>query len=126
MPGGGRGVGPAAEALISWLRRFAVVHDNKHPIAAELLRHTDAADAVFGSSRDRVLAAEAPLLLAAQQAHEVRDSLTLVQVLDLTLAATTIPGDRAYVEPIVQTTLGRTQGPGDPLPTPLHGTAGWG
>ncbi len=97
--------GPPGEALISWLRRFAVFHDNKHPIAAELLRHTDAADPVFGSSRDRVLAAGAPLLLAAQQAHQARDGLTLDQVVDLILAATTIPGDRAYVEPILQTAL---------------------
>ena len=97
--------GPPGEALISWLRCFAVFYDNKHPIAAELLRHTDAADPVFGSSRDRVLAAGAPLLLAAQQAHEAVVGLTLDQVLDLVLAATTIPGDRAYVEPILETAL---------------------
>jgi len=82
-----------------------VFHDNKHPIAAELLRHTDAADPVFGSSRDRVLAAGRPLLLAAQEANEISDGLTLDQVLDLVLAATTIPGDRAYVEPILQAAL---------------------
>lgn len=32
--------GPSGETLLTWLRRFAVFHDNKHPIAAELLRHT--------------------------------------------------------------------------------------
>lgn len=97
--------GPPGEALLSWLRRFAVFHDNKHPIAAELLRHTDVADPVFGGSRDRVLAAGRPLLLAAQQAHEARDDLTLDQVLDLVLAAATIPGDRSYVEPILDAAL---------------------
>ena len=96
---------PPGEALITWLRRFAVFHANKHPVAAELLRHTDVNDPVFGGSRDRVLAAGRPLLLAAQQAHEARDDLTLDQVLDLVLAATTIPGDRAYVEPILQAAL---------------------
>lgn len=101
----GDGAGPPGDALLSWLRRFAVFHDNKHPIAAELLRHTDAADPVFGSSRDRVLAAGRPLLLAAQEANEISDGLTLDQVLDLVLAATTIPGDRAYVEPILQAAL---------------------
>ncbi len=97
--------GAPGEALIVWLRRFAVFHHNKHPIAAELLRHTDAADPVFGSSRDRVLAAGRPLLLAAQGAHQVRPDLTLDQVLDLVLAVTTLPGDPTYVEPILQAAL---------------------
>jgi len=95
----------AGDALVAWLRRFAVFHHSKHPIAAELLRHTEAADPVFGSSRDRVLAAGRPLLVAAQQAHEVRADLALDQVLDLVLAATTIRGETAYVEPILQAAL---------------------
>jgi len=101
----GSTTGPPKEALVTWLGRFTVFRENKHPIAAELLRHTDAADPVFGSSRDRVIAAGSPLLVAAQEAHEVRAGLTLDQVLDLVLAATTIPGDRAYVEPILQVVL---------------------
>ncbi len=97
--------GPPGDALLTWLRRFAVFHASKHPIAAELLRHTDATDPVFGSSRERVLAAGRPLLHAAQQAGQVREDLTLDQVLDLVLATTTIPGDRAYVEPLLDTVL---------------------
>jgi len=102
--------GSPGEALVAWLRRFAVFHHSKHPIAAELLRHTDAADPVFGSSRDRVLAAGQPLLNAAQQAHEVRADLTLDQVLDLVLAAATIPGKPAYVEPILRAALDGLRG----------------
>ncbi len=102
--------GPPGDALLKWLRRFARFHDNKHPIAAELLRHTDAADPVFGSSRDRVLAAGRPLLLAAQEAHQARPDLTLDQVLDLILAAMTIPGDPAYIEPILQAALDGLRG----------------
>lgn len=97
--------GPPEAALIAWLRRFVAFHRSKHPIAAELLRHTDAADPVFGSSRNRVLAAGRPLLVAAQQAHEIRADLALDQVLDLVLAASTIPGESAYVEPILQAVL---------------------
>ena len=97
--------GPAGAALRTWLRRFAVFHENKHPIAAELLRHIDRADPVFGTSRDRVLAAGRPLLVAAQGAHEVRTDLTIDQVLDLVLAAATVPGDGAYVEPILRAAL---------------------
>lgn len=43
-PGGGAGVRSGGEAFLSWLRRFPVFHDNKHPIGAELLRRTDAAE----------------------------------------------------------------------------------
>lgn len=97
--------GPPGTALVTWLRRFTVFHQTKHPIAAELLRHTDATDPVFGGSRDRVIAAARPLLDAAQRAGQIRDDLTLEQVLDLVLAATTISGDRGYVEPILQAAL---------------------
>jgi len=79
------GVRPTGEVLLAWLRRLALFHHSKHPIAAELLRHTDATDPVFGSSRDRVLAAGRPQLLAAHQAHQVRADLGLDQVLDLVL-----------------------------------------
>ncbi len=102
--------GSPGEALVSWLRRFALFHHSKHPIAAELLRHTDATDPVFGSSRDRVLAAGRPLLLAAQQAHQVRADLGLDQVLDLVLAAATIRGEPAYVGPILQAALDGLRG----------------
>jgi len=102
--------GPPAAALVAWLRRFAEFHRSKHPIAAELLRHTDAGDPVFGSSRDRVLAAGQPLLVAAQQAHEIRTDVALDQVLDLVLAAITIPGEPAYVEPIFRAVLDGLRG----------------
>ena len=101
----GQVAGPPGAALVTWLRRFAAFHRSKHPIAVELLRHTDAADPVFGSSRDRVLAAGQPLLAAAQQTHVVRTDLAFDQVLDLVLAVTAIPGEPAYVEPILQAVL---------------------
>lgn len=36
--------GSPGEALVVWLRRFALFHHSKHPIASELLRHTDVAE----------------------------------------------------------------------------------
>ncbi len=102
--------GPPAGALVAWLRCFAEFHRSKHPIAAELLRHTDAGDPVFGSSRDRVLAAGQPLIVAAQQAHEIRTDVALDQVLDLVLAAISIPGEPAYVEPIFRAVLDGLRG----------------
>ena len=99
----------AAEApgasLLSWLQQLFAFFASKRHIAAELLKHTDSGDPVFGSSRARVTAAGQPLLAAAQQAREVRDDLTLEQVLDLIHAIAAIRGDTSYVQAILQTAL---------------------
>ena len=79
--------GSPCEALVTWLRRFAVFHHSKHPIAAELLRHTDVTDPVFGNSRYRILLAGKPLLVTGQQVHGVRSNFPLEQVLDLLFAS---------------------------------------
>jgi hypothetical protein len=52
-----------------------------------------------------VMAAGRPLLLAAQRSHEVREDLTLEQVLDMIVAIAAIDGNPEYLEPILQTTL---------------------
>jgi hypothetical protein len=59
----------------------------------------------MGKSRDRVMAASRPLLLAAQRAHEIREDLTLEQVLDMIVAIASIHGEPDYLGPILQTTL---------------------
>jgi AcrR family transcriptional regulator len=100
----------------AWLHQFFAFFNNKHHVA-ELLTHTDN-DAVpfFGVNRDRVLAAGRPLLLAAQQTREIRDDLTLEQILQIIAAVAAIPGERSYVEPMLRTTLdglARTRHAGD-------------
>ena len=70
-----------------------------------MLKHADRDDPVFGQNRARVLAAGRPLLIAAQHAHEVRDDLTLEQILDMVIAIARIHGDADYLEPILQTVL---------------------
>jgi AcrR family transcriptional regulator len=99
----------AAEApgasLLSWLRQLFAFFASKRHIAAELLKHTDSGDSVFGGSRARVTAAGQPLLAAAQQAREVRDDLTLEQILDLIHAIATIRGDTSYVQQILRAAL---------------------
>jgi AcrR family transcriptional regulator len=92
-------------ALTAWLHRFFAYFTSKRHIASELLTHTDTSDPVFDNNRSRVLAAGRPLLLAAQHADEVRDDLTLEQILDMIIAIATIHGDPSYLEPILQTTL---------------------
>ena len=87
--------------LTAWLRRFLAFSAGKRQIAAELLTHVDSANPVFNENRDRVLAAGRPLLAAAQEAGEVRDDLTLEQILDLIIAVARIHGDPGYVEPIL-------------------------
>ena len=98
------GAAPGAE-LTAWLHRFFAFVTSKRPIAAELLKHTDSADPVFGTNRARVIAAAGPLFAAAKEAREVRDDLTLEQALDLVIAVAAIHGDSRYVEPILQAAL---------------------
>jgi AcrR family transcriptional regulator len=98
------GEGPGGQ-FEAWLHQFFAFFNNKHHVA-ELLKHTnDDVAPFFGMSRDRVLAAGRPLLLAAQQTHEIREDLTLEQILQMVTAVATIPGDRSYVEPILQAAL---------------------
>jgi AcrR family transcriptional regulator len=91
--------------LVAWLRQLFAFFASKRHIASELLKHTDSRDPVFGGGRARVVAAGQPLLAAAQQAGEIRDDLTIDQVLDLIHAVGTVHGDGSGVEPILQTVL---------------------
>ena len=92
-------------ALVAWLHRFFAFTTSKRHIASELLKQTDRSDPLFENNRTRVIAAGRPLLAAAQQAHEVRDELTLEQILDMIVAIATIHGDTDYTEPILVTAL---------------------
>jgi AcrR family transcriptional regulator len=91
--------------LMAWLLRFFAFATTKHHVASELLAHSDRSNPVFGESRARVLAAGRPLLAAAQRTHEVRDNLTLEQILDMIVAIATIHSDTRYIEPILQVAL---------------------
>ncbi|MDW5595267.1 helix-turn-helix domain-containing protein [Conexibacter stalactiti] len=101
----GRLDGPPGEALTTWLQRFLAYFVSKRPISAELLQHADPSDPVFDSNRDRVLGAGRSLLAAAQQAHEIRDDLTLEQILDMVIAIAKIPAEPDYLDPILQAAL---------------------
>ena len=91
--------------LAAWLHRFFAFTTSKRHIASELLKQTDRSDPLFENNRTRVIAAGRPLLADAQHAHEVRDDLTLEQILDMIVAIATIHGDTGYTEPILQTAL---------------------
>jgi AcrR family transcriptional regulator len=104
------------EMLTAWLQRFFAYFKNKRHIASELLQHTDSNNPLFSRNRDRVIAAGQPLLLAAQQAHEVRDDLPLEQILDMVIAIATIHGDPDYLEAILQTALAGLRAPSDVKP----------
>ena len=92
-------------SLTAWLRRFYAYFNSKRLVAAELLKHSDADDPVFGTGYARVLEAGRPLLLAAQASGETRSTLTLEQILDMVAAIAKIPGDARYREPILQAAL---------------------
>ena len=93
------------ENLAAWLRRLFAFFASKQQIAAELLKHTDSGDPVFGGSRARVIAAGQPLLAAAQRAGEARGDVTIEQVLDLVHAVAAIDGDAGYLAPVLQAAL---------------------
>jgi AcrR family transcriptional regulator len=92
-------------SLTGWLRRFYTYFNSKRLVAAELLKHSDPHDPVFGTGYTRVLDAGRPLLLAAQASRETRSDLTLEQILDMIAAIAKIPGDTSYREPILQAAL---------------------
>ncbi|HJY93374.1 MAG TPA: TetR/AcrR family transcriptional regulator [Streptosporangiaceae bacterium] len=100
-------------ALVAWLYRFFAFSTSKRHIAAELLKQTDRSNPLFKNNRTRVNAAGRPLLAAAQHAHEVRDDLTLEQILDMIVAIATIHGETGYTEPILQTAIDGLRPPAD-------------
>ena len=91
--------------LTAWLRRFFAFVTTKHHVASELLASSDSSNPVFGESRARVLHAGRPLLAAAQRTHEVRDNLTLEQILDMFVAIATIRSDARHLDRILQIAL---------------------
>lgn len=91
--------------LAAWLHEFFSYFTNKRQVASELLEHTHERDPMFERNRARVIAVGRPLLAAAQRSHEIREDLTLEQVLDMIVAIAKIHGDPRYLEPILQTTL---------------------
>jgi AcrR family transcriptional regulator len=106
----------AGAALAAWLHRFFAFTTSKRHIAAELLKQTDRSNPLFGTNRARVIAAGRPLLAAAQHAREVRDDLTLEQILDMMVAIATIHGGTGYTGPILQTALDGLRPPADAKP----------
>jgi len=103
-------------ALVAWLHRFFAFATSKRHIAAELLKQTDRSNPLFGTNRARVIAAGRPLLTAAQHAGEVRDDLTLEQILDMIVAIATVHGDAGYTGPILQAALDGLRPPADARP----------
>jgi AcrR family transcriptional regulator len=103
-------------ALVAWLHRFSAFTASKRHIAAELLKQTDRGNPLFKNNRARVITAARPLLAAAQHAGEVRDDLTLEQILDMIVAIATIHGDTGYTEPILQAALDGLRAPAEARP----------
>jgi hypothetical protein len=83
---------------MAWLHRFFAFFTSKHDMASELPAHLDSSNPVFSENRARVLADGRPLLVAAQEAHEVRDDLAREQICDMIIAIASIHCDPSYVE----------------------------
>jgi AcrR family transcriptional regulator len=96
--------GPGA-ALTSWLRRLFDFIPSKRLIVAELLEHNNHESPIIRGNRIRALAAGRPLLVAAQDAHEIRDDLTIEQIFDMIVAIARIQSEANYVEPMLRSML---------------------
>lgn len=97
---------PPADALTTFLRRFARHFSDKQSLAAELLLEGDASSPVFTDSRRMVFQAVDGLLDRAQQAGQIRTDITLDQLMDLVGGVLAIPStDAEYVEHILDVAL---------------------
>ena len=100
-----KGGGTPGAVFVAWLHRFFAFIVSKHPVGTELLKHAEGKVPVMGESRRRVVEAGRPLFLAARQAGEVREDLTLEQILDMIVAIVAINGKSEYLEPILRAAL---------------------
>ncbi|WAJ44292.1 TetR/AcrR family transcriptional regulator [Mycobacterium sp. Aquia_216] len=100
----GEGVTPGAR-LQAWLHRFYGYFLNKRVLAAELLDLAGDASPVFRDGFARVVAAAESLVNAAHRSGEVRDDLTVEQVLALVASVANIPGDSEFRKPILTAAL---------------------
>jgi AcrR family transcriptional regulator len=105
------GTETAGAAFVAWLHRFVAFIISKHPVGTELLKHSGGIAPVMGESRCRVVAAALPLLLAAQGTREIREDLTLEQILDMIVAIASIHREPYYLEPILQAALDGLRSP---------------
>lgn len=92
-------------AFTEWLHRFFAFVPSKRLIISELLQHADRSNPILGRNRARVLDAGQALLVATQNAGEVRDDLTLEQILDMIVAIARTPGNPGYLKPMFEVTL---------------------
>lgn len=93
------------DALRGWLVEFFTFAASKKHVAAELLTHVEEDSPIFDNTKTRVIAAGTPLFNAARRAHEIRDDLTLDQMLKMLVSIAAIDGDAEYLKPILTTVL---------------------
>ena len=93
------------ESLDAWLRRLFVFLSRTHRVVELLKQASDDAGPFLSRNANRVLATARPLHAAAQHSQEVREDLTIEQVMQMVLALAAIPGDGDYLAPMLQTLL---------------------
>jgi AcrR family transcriptional regulator len=91
--------------FVAWIHCFFSFYNSKRHVGDELLKDPKDNRPLFGGSRARVMAAGRPLLVAAQEAHEIRADVSLEQILDMVIAIAQIHGEPSYLSPILQTAL---------------------
>jgi AcrR family transcriptional regulator len=94
------------EAFFAWLMRFHAIGARKGPLASVLLAESaNGTPIVFRDSRSRTIAAGEPLFRAAQRSGEVRDDVSLGQILDGLVALAGIDNDPDFPGALIRILL---------------------
>jgi AcrR family transcriptional regulator len=86
----------SGEVFFAWLEFFHAAGARKGPLASLLLADSSSDNPVLKESRSRTIAAGEPLFVAAQRSGEVRDDVSLGQILDALVALGRVNDDSAF------------------------------
>jgi AcrR family transcriptional regulator len=94
------------DALNGWIGRLVGYIGTKLALASELQNYLDHDAALFATCRESLWSAGEPLLVRAQEAGEVRDDVTIGELIQLVVGIVKIPStDPAQVEHILRVAL---------------------
>lgn len=93
------------EAFFAWLMRFHALGARKGPLASVLLSESAKGTPILRASRSRTIAAGEPLFRAAQRSGEVRDDVSLGQILDGLVALAGIDNDPDFPGALIRVLL---------------------
>lgn len=95
----------SGEAFFAWLMRFHALGARKGPLASVLLSESADGTPILRASRSRTIAAGEPLFRAAQRSGEVREDVSLGQILDGLVALSGVDNDPDFPGALIRVLL---------------------